>query len=206
MGELAVEDSSASLDAMPNIVTLAAILGSNTGIELGIGIEPVDPAAVQNGVLNVCVDTGHTFVYIRQNGSVVSLLSYGPGQPIGISNLHQFLSGNLPGNAHWPLSGSANTWEFPITSTQMGDEEKAIKDFKDHVPNYTTGMQCTAGALSVAAKSGVSLPDGVGPVIAKDYEITLWKGNVPNPYKLNEQMTSAHGKATATDTSKFPTP
>jgi hypothetical protein len=96
------------------------IVGAGTGVgsakappagpRFGIGVEAPADSAVTNGVLNVAKDTGHTFAYIKDaNGNVVAMLSFGPGQPIGASNKGEFKSGDLPGNAHWPLSGNANT-------------------------------------------------------------------------------------------------
>jgi len=81
-----------------------------------------------------------------------------------------------------------------------------MQDIKDHVPNYTPTSQCTSVALSVAAKSGVSLPNGVGPVIARSYHYTAYKGDAVNPYHLNKQMTAAHGPPTVVNASSFPTP
>jgi RHS repeat-associated protein len=191
---------SETLDAMPQLQAV------NLTGKLGIGIEPPDPSAIKDGVLNVAVDPGHTFVYLKQLGSVTSILSYGPGEPIGTSNKSQFLKGTLKGNAHWPLSGSANTWKFPITAAQMNTAKQAITVFKSNVPNYTPQFQCAAGALSIAAKADVSLPSGVGPVIAREYGITFWSGNVANPYHLNQQMTAAHGAPVVVNTNSFPTP
>ena len=210
LAELGAEESmSITLDTMAFFQ-----LGGLRTAKLGIGIEPIDPAAVQNNVLNVAVDTGHTFVYIRNLGVVTTMLSFGPGSQIGPNNIVQFLRGNLPGNAHWPLTGSTNTWEFPISTGQMNTAKQAISDFKAHVPNYTTTMQCTSAALSIATTAGVSLPSGVGPVIARESRtwrghtvgVTLWHGDVANPYHLNKQMTEAQGAPTVVDTGTFPAP
>lgn len=174
----------------------------------------MDPSAVHDNVLNVAVDPGHAFVYIKSLGQVTSILSFGPGSPIGPSNIVQFLRGSLSGNAHWPLGGSANTWEFSIDKEHTDAAKKAISDFKDHVPNYTITSQCTSAALSVAAKAGLNLPSGVGPVIARESRVvrgheigvTLWSGNVANPYHLNQQMTEKYGSPTVVDTGTFPAP
>jgi len=121
------------------------------GPKIGIGVEVPSAAAVQDGVLDVHVDPGHTFVYFRDTpGTVVSILSFGP--PIGgisRSNKDPFLNGQLPGNAHWPLSGALSTWERDITSAQLAQGEQAIANFKAHVPHYTPTFQCTSAALSI---------------------------------------------------------
>jgi hypothetical protein len=102
----------------------------------------------------------------------------------------------------------------PPASGQLNTASQAISQFKQNVPNYTTQMQCTSAALSIAAKAGVSLPRGVGPVAARESRtvaghqigVTLWKGNVANPYTLNQQMTAAHGAPTVVNASSFPIP
>jgi hypothetical protein len=167
---------------------------------MGIGIE-VPPSS------NVANDPGHTFIYLQDgSGNVVSMLSFGPGTPIGATNKGQFEGGNLPGNAHWPLGGSASTWTFAITPQQLAAGEKAISDFKAHVPNYTPNMQCTSGALSIATKMGVSLPSGVGSITAREYGHTFYSGTVANPYTLNQQMTARFGPGKVVNTSVFPAP
>jgi hypothetical protein len=82
----------------------------------------------------------------------------------------------------------------------------AIAAFKGHVPNYTPNVQCTSVALSIAAKAGVNLPNGVGPVTAKAYGLTFYNSNVANPYHLNKQMITAHGAPTVVNANGFPTP
>jgi hypothetical protein len=175
--------------------------------KLGIGIEVPDQSAVNGDVLNVAKDPGHTFVYVKDaSGNIISMLSFGPGEPIGMSNKNIFKDGNLPGNAQWPLSGSASTWEIPITSKQMTTATKGIADFKASNSNYTPSMQCTSAALSIASKAGVNLPSGVGPVIARAYGVTAYSGSVANPYHLNRQMTAARGAPSVVNTSRFPAP
>jgi hypothetical protein len=172
--------------------------------KLGVGIEVQVPSAFQNNVLNVYEDPGHAFVYIRESGRITAILSFGPGERIGAGNKRIFQNGNLRGNAHWPLSGMANTWEFPISSQQMNDAKQAMADFRAHVPNYTPHEQCTTAALSIAARAGVSLPSGVGPVIAINPR--LFSDNLANPYHLNQQMTQRYGAPTVVDTNSFPPP
>jgi len=210
LAELGAEESmSIVLDTMA-----VPQLGGLRTAKLGIGIEPVDPSAVHNNVLNVAIDPGHAFVYIKNLGQVTSILSFGPGAQIGPSNIVQFLRGGLAGNAHWPLGGSANTWEFPIDKEHTDAAKKAISDFKQNVPNYTITSQCTSAALTVAAKAGLSLPSGVGPVIARESRVvrgheigvTLWSGNVANPYHLNQQMIQSYGSPTVVNTGTFPAP
>jgi hypothetical protein len=195
---------SMTLDAMPSLALVGA---AETKARLGIGIEVPKSSAVRGNVLNVAEDSGHTFVYLRdQTSKVVSILSFGPGQQIGASNKDQFKNGNLPGDAHWSLSGSASTWESTITGPQLTVGKQAITDFKAHVPNYTPHVQCTTAALSIAKKVGLTLPSGVGPVVAEAFGRTFFRGNIANPYHLNQQMTAMYGPANVVSTSTFPAP
>ena len=90
------------------LYAMAQLQPSHLTSKLGIGLEVNDPAAYANGVLNLAKDTGHTFVYARDvTGTVTSILSFGPIRPIGGLDRVRFLSGNLPGSAHWTLDGNA---------------------------------------------------------------------------------------------------
>ncbi len=180
---------------------------AQSSAKLGIGIEPPAQSAVNNNVVNVAADPGHTFVYVRNaSGTIISILSFGPGESIGAMNKGAFQNGDLPGNIHWPLTGNANTWEISISSSQMKTAVDAISTFKAHPPNYSPTSQCTSAALSVASKTKVSLPNGIGPVVAREYGRTWYSGNIANPYHLNQQMTSAHGAPTVVNTSHFAAP
>ena len=169
---------------------------------LGIGIEVPAASAVQGNVLDVAADPGHTFVYVADS-SGLTMLSFGPGQPIGVMNKTQFQSGNLPGNPSWPLSGNANVWTFPLTSEQLAAAKAAIDAFVAKVPNYTPTTQCTSAALSIAKATGLALPNGLGPVKAESYGVSVWSGNVANPFALNQQLTTAFGPPTVVNTSQF---
>jgi hypothetical protein len=83
----------------------------NPSPKIGIGIEVPGPDAVQHGVLNLAKDTGHTIAYLKDaQGTIASLLSFGPGDDgITAANANQFLSGRLPGYAHWPITGTLST-------------------------------------------------------------------------------------------------
>jgi RHS repeat-associated protein len=178
----------------------------NPSPRLGIGIEVPASSAVNNNVLNVANDPGHAFVYLKDStGKVVSMLSFGPGQWI-LDNKDLFQTGGLAGNAHWSLTGSANTWESNITSAQLTTGIKAIADFKSNVPNFTPSFQCAAAALSIVQKVGLTLPNGVGPVVANKFGKTYFSGNVANPYHLNQQMTKQFGPPQVVKTSTFPAP
>jgi RHS repeat-associated protein len=190
---------SETLDTMP--VPRAA----NANQKLGIGIEVPPDNAVKNNVFNVAVDPGHAFVYLRELGAVLSILSFGPGAPI-VLNQELFREGSLPGNAHWKLDGNANTWEWNITPQELWKGTKAIADFKTHVPKYTAEFQCTSAALSIAKQVGLGLPDGIGPVIAEEFGHTFFKGNVSNPYHLNQEMIRQFGPPRVVSTSTFPAP
>jgi RHS repeat-associated protein len=191
---------SETLDAMPQIQT------TNLTGKLGIGIEPPDSPAVKKDVLNLAVDPGHVFVYLRNSSNkIISILSFGPGESVA-DNRDVFRKGTLPGNAHWRLYGTANTWESTITSPQLAAAQNAITDFKAHAPNYTIDVQCTTASLSIAKKAGLNLPDGVGHVIVRKWGFTPFDGDVANPYHLNKQMTALYGPPEVVSTSIFPAP
>jgi RHS repeat-associated protein len=190
MASLGVSESmSETLDAM------AQLQPSHFSGKLGIGIEPPKRGAVINGVLHPEIDAGHTFVYLTDiTGKIASKLSFGPKGGISPFNnsLSQFYAGTLPGDANWTITGSINTWESNILLPQLTHGEQLIDDFKKHVPNYTSTNQCTSVSLDIASKVGLSLPDGVGPVLGAGGSETS-VGNVANPYTLNRQMTQSYG-------------
>ena len=169
--------------------------------KLGIGIEAPNKKAVSKDGLNVAVDTGHTFVYIKDaKGNIVSIHSFGPAKPIG-SNKTDFKEGKVGGNPKWPLQGLVNTWEFDITSEQFDAGVKAESDFKKNPPNYTSTCQCTSTSVTAAAAAGVNLPDGIGHVKAQSYGYSAFSGNLANPYHLNQQMEAAYGAPTVVNSS-----
>jgi len=191
---------SETLDAMPQLQA------TNLAARLGIGLEVPEKSAVKDNVLNVAQDPGHAVVYLKDSTrKVVSILSFGPGQLI-LDNVELFINGGLRGDAHWPLTGSVSTWESTITSQQLATGKQAIADFKAHVPNYTPEFQCTTAALSIAKKVGLNLPSGVGPVIAKKFGRTYFRGDVSNPYHLSQQMTAMYGPPEVVNASAFPNP
>jgi len=180
----------------------------NPSPKIGIGIEVPGPDAVQHGVLNLAKDTGHTIAYLKDaQGTIASLLSFGPGDDgITAANANQFLSGRLPGYAHWPITGTLSTWESDITSNQLTQGEQAIANFKAHPPNYTMAFNCTSAALSIAAGIGISLPNGVGPVVYRTYHVTLHNDRVANPYTLSVQMAAQFGNPDHAAAASFPRP
>ena len=105
-------------------------------------------------MLDVAQDPGHTFIYLVDASGTAAMLSFGPGQPIGVTNKSQLLNGQLPGNAAWPLAGSANTWAIAVSQQQLSAGLAAIGAFKAQVPNYTPQMQCTSAALSRRGQDG----------------------------------------------------
>jgi len=140
-------------------------------------------------------------------GTIASLLSFGPGDDgITAANANQFLSGRLPGYAHWPITGTLSTWESDITSNQLTQGEQAIANFKAHPPNYTMAFNCTSAALSIAAGIGISLPNGVGPVVYRPYHVTLHNDRVANPYTLSVQMAAQFGNPDHAAAASFPRP
>jgi RHS repeat-associated protein len=194
---------SMTLDAMPSLQLTGV---QTTTAKLGIGIEVPDKKAINNNVFNVAIDSGHVFVYFRDStNKVVSILSFGPGAFV-LDNKDLFTSGGLPGNAHWHLTGQADTFESKITSPQLEKGKQLIADFQAHVPNYSPQFECTSASLSIARQVGLTLPDGVGPVIAVKFGKTYFSGNASNPYHLDQQMKSLFGPPQVVDTSTFPKP
>jgi RHS repeat-associated protein len=174
--------------------------------KLGIGIEVPSSLAVWHNVLNVAIDPGHTFVYLKDpSGSVVSILSFGPALRIR-DNKSLFEAGDLPGTGSYRLEGDASTWESFISPGQLSAAEQDITNVKGDPPEYTESFNCTSAALSIPAKVGVNLPNGVGPVMAYVPKKMNWSGNEANPYTLNNQMTAAYGSGQVVSTSTFPTP
>jgi hypothetical protein len=93
-----------------------------------------------------------------------------------------------------------------ITAPQLSAGKQAITDFKAEKPNYSPYFQCTDAALSIAKKTGITLPDGVGPVIAEKFGKNYFSGNLPNPYHLSQQMTKMYGPPQVVSASSFPAP
>lgn len=67
-------------------------------------------------------------------------------------------------------------------------------------------VRFAAAALSMIRKVGLTLPDGVGPVIAEDLGTTYFKGDMANPYHLDQQMRKMYGNPQVVNTSSFPAP
>jgi hypothetical protein len=194
-------------EAMSNTLNAMAQLQPCHGIDrFGVGIEVPKSSAVQNGVLNVASNPGHAFAYLRDStGKVVSVLSFGPKLSI-MWNPRLFTSGKMPGNAHYPIDENVSTWESRILAPQLQHGEDVIAAFKKNVPNYTWSTQCTSVTISIAQQTGITLPDGVGPVVAEGGVIEVARESVPNPYKLSEQMKALYGPPQVVSPSAFPNP
>jgi RHS repeat-associated protein len=187
----------------PQTVGAASSASSAT---LGIGIEVPVGSAVKDGVLNVATDPGHVFVFLKDStGKVVAMLSFGPDAPPA-DNKTPFKNGDLPGNVHWKLEGEVSVWQSNISSKQLTAGMQLIADFKVDKPHYTIELQCTTASLSIAKKVGLTLPNGVGPIIARRGPIQIYSGNVANPYQLSQQMRAQFGTPETVRASSFPVP
>jgi hypothetical protein len=110
----------------------------------------------------------------------------------------------LPGTGTWPLSGTALIYEWDITSEQYNRGVAAIQDAVSKPPNYSPTMQCTSKALDVARTVGVDVPSGVSTATFSYLGIELWRGDVANPYALNEALQKSGKQGQAVNASRWP--
>jgi RHS repeat-associated protein len=175
--------------------------------KFGIAIEPVKPSAVENGVLDLKEDTGHTFAYLRDaNGNVTKLMSFGPSEPIGVFNMSEFKNGQLDGKSAFPIGGEIKTWEFSMSQSSYNQCVSKFDNLNGNPPNYTPDYQCTSAAVQLARDCGMTaqqIPDGKSTVHVDPIPIVLPNGynkTVANPYGLQTQITTATGNSGTTKT------
>ena len=151
-------------------------------------VDPPSTTAVTNNVLNVAIDTGHTWVEFTQRETTI-IFSVGPDQPIGKDDINNFKSGNLPGTTGFSVEShraNAVRREWKLNCTQCKHAKKVFKEKVQQPINYTPFYQCTSAALGLLNSIPVepSPPEGKGMVIARAYGVTVWRGIVANPYHL----------------------
>jgi hypothetical protein len=152
----------------------------------GIGLEVNNPAAYRDGVHYVMTDPGHTFAYVKDaEGNTVCTYSVGPSKPIGIGNVKAFKKDGIPGRTDWGITEESKVWEWPLKEGQYQACKDLCQNEKKKNITYSPTSQCTSEALRLAKACGISTPDGVGTVSAMGEKIA-----VPNPYKLDEQMSN----------------
>ncbi len=154
---------------------------------------PSDEDAVENNILNVAFDTGHSWLELEDEVAKTITFSFGPGSAIGKDNLEDFKDGKLLGNVEWPIAGheaTAVTKSWKLDKTECEKAKKLIEDKKKAKPNYSPQYQCTSAALEILTSIPVDPvpPNGVGRVIAERYGFRKWEGNVANPYHLSKQL------------------
>jgi hypothetical protein len=165
--------------------------------KIDLYVSPPKSTAVSKNVLNVVLDTGHTWLVLTEADGTETKWSFGPGAPVGAANVDDFLKGKLPGNVDWPTAGDVvgASKEWDLDQKQCDAAKKTITDKKAAVPNYSPTYQCTSSALDILNSIPVDPPppSGVGHVIARVYFLgifykTLWEGDVANPYHLAVQL------------------
>ncbi len=172
------------------IGTLAtiAVPTVTTAIEykFGLGVEIPKPSAItSDDHLNVYEDTGHTFAYLKKNSTITDILSFGPGEQIGLFNIRSFLKGTLPGKVDWPLQDAAYK-EWLVSESGYKNAQKFFNDTKAKPGNYSVYNQCTSVALSAGHAAGAPVPDGIG---VTESPLPGYKNlSVPNPWHLSQQL------------------
>ena len=149
------------------------------------------PEAVENNVLNVDEDTGHTWVELHGDGNPI-VFSVGP-LPGGISSAKDFRDGKCEGVTDWDTESHRATAvqkEWKLTKQQCDKAKKIIQTKKETRFKYTPEYQCTTAALELLNAIPVNPPppEGRGHVVAKRMGITFWEGIVANPYHLGKQI------------------
>ena len=194
-----------------NSLQLYDILGlSCCNITINID-QPSDEAVVENNVLNVAEDPGHTWLVLDDGRGNETKWSFGPITAIGIFNKNAFLNGNLPGNAEFSTVNDtvdvSKTWELDDTHCRKAKD--VIEEKKALFPYYTPSYQCTSSSLDILNSIPVdpTPPSGVGHVIARVAMRTFWEGDVANPYHLAIQLFGtplASGVPSPTPSPAFP--
>ena len=170
---------------------------------LVIGIERPDPTAIDaNGVLDLNIDTGHTFIYAVDDRNVIThAVSFGPlGSINGLKS-----SIGVPGTADWPLQGNASFFSFDISKFQYIRGTFWIDQFRKNVPQYRLAVNqtCTAEAVDIIdgwSSFNVNIPSGKSKV-----KISLSPGrsfttNAINPHGLYQGLLGAGHTPTVVNT------
>ena len=155
-------------------------------------VDPPSMNAVENDVLNVGIDTGHTWLEVH-DGSEIITFSVGPNGKIGKRDLDDFEAGTYDGVTDWETethAASAVKKDWELTPCQCQKAKKLIEEKQKKGIKYTPTYQCTTAALELLNAIPVTPapPDGVGNVVAKKGVYTAWSGRVANPYHLSKQL------------------
>ena len=162
---------------------------------------PYNPQAVTNGVINLVVDTGHTWLELRYTdlsdilGKTVSdVISFGP--------VDSQVSGSLKGVSEMKNNKRKARLDYPIDKykdkrvdsmmwqleyDQCESAKRIFQRLRIEKPAYGLDSHCTTLSLEILRNIPVSPtpPDGIGPAVVFDGISTLWSGDIPNPYHLS---------------------
>ena len=163
-------------------------------------VDPPASEAVENNILNVYVDTGHTWVEFEYCGETITF-SVGPKDgidPNSKKSLKRFKKGKTPGTTNFPTAShrkNAVTKEWRLNKAQCEKAKEVFDEQTQQEINYTLEYQCTSSALILLNYIPISPPppDWVGPVVVKvpdneGNEEIYWQGNMPNPYHLSKAL------------------
>jgi RHS repeat-associated protein len=161
-----------------------------------IGIEPPDPQAITpNGVLDLNIDTGHTFVYAVDDSNIIThAISFGPAIPVGSRGFRDVFG--VPGTADYELTEpSAHLFEFDISETQYESGTRWIEHFRGNVPSYrlATNRTCTAVATDIVQSwwaFNLDIPNGSSPVRMRIGSRAI-ESDAVNPHGLFTQLKAA---------------
>lgn len=156
----------------------------------GIGISAPDYKAFRNGDLDITVDTGHVFGYLRdETGVVTEVISIGPdtGTEFGSPKFDaNWLSGRLPAKGDWPITDPVATYEWRINKAGYERAKGLIEDLRAAPPNYLPLKTCPDAPIKIGRALGLTIPSGVSDVYVTRHFLPAIP--FPNPFGLQKQL------------------
>lgn len=140
----------------------------------GLGIRPIDPAAITPFGQDACTDSSHVFAFFAC-GNKTSTVSFGP-------------SGGRQGTISFGIHGPQMIYTWPISYQQYSNGLNYISNLQSNTPNYSPQTNCATVAVNcLRVGAGLTnVPTGVGQVYCYNTNVSA---TVPNPLTLMNSLT-----------------
>lgn len=152
------------------VLSPVKVQGQQIYVVVGFGVN--SPAAYKDGVHYLNVDPGHAFMYTVRNNKVTKFFSFGP------VTHGEFV--NTQGTPDYGMDYPTRLFKVPLSAEQMNKVEATVdkyrKEISDGKMKYrgVTNDTCAETVRQILSESGVSTPNGTGPVAVGDV-------SAPNP-------------------------
>src|SRR5574343_858052 len=142
------------------VLSPQVVQGQQIYIVVGFGVN--NPNAYKDGIAYINIDPGHAFMYTVRNNKVTKFFSFGPRKH------GEFV--NTPGTPDYGMDYPTRLFKVPVSAEQMDKVESTVDAYRKQALEGSmlyrgvTNDTCAETVRQILSESGVSTPNGTGPV------------------------------------------